>query len=319
LWFEFKEVPVVGHIRVGNFKEPIGLEHLTSSRYLDFMERSFLQDAYFGPFNNGFSPGIMIFDTSHDKRLHYDLGIFKNTTNVFGFGVGGGEYAVTGRLGYLVWYDEPSQGRYLAHLGISGSHRDLDDGRIRIRSRGSLRNGPGVLNPVLADTGFFFGDDQDLLGLEAAAVVGPWLFQAEYTGSSVSEGFQGGRNLGTVFTHGYYMEALYFLTGEHRAYDHKVFSFGRVVPHENAFLVRTPHGICHGHGAWQVGGRYSYLDLRDDGINGGTIQDWTLGLNWFLNPNMKIQWNYVLTHREGQGGVGDGSFHGVGMRLAHDF
>ena len=54
LWVTFREVPVAGNIRVGNVKEPIGMEHLHSSRYLDFMERSFNQDAFYGPSNNGF-------------------------------------------------------------------------------------------------------------------------------------------------------------------------------------------------------------------------------------------------------------------------
>ena len=59
------EMPI-GNFRVGNFKEPIGLEHLTSSRWLDFMERSYNQDAFYGPFNNGFSPGMMLFDFTTD-------------------------------------------------------------------------------------------------------------------------------------------------------------------------------------------------------------------------------------------------------------
>ena len=45
----------------------------------------------------------------------------------------------------------------------------------------------------------------------------------------------------------------------------------------------------------------------------------TLGLNWFLNPNMKIQLNCLLARREGQQGQGDGWFNGIGMRTAVDF
>src|SRR5690606_9057802 len=52
LWLTWRELPRLGNIRVGNVKEPIGMEHLESSRFLDFIERSFLQDAIFGPYNN---------------------------------------------------------------------------------------------------------------------------------------------------------------------------------------------------------------------------------------------------------------------------
>ncbi len=47
----------------------------------------------------------------------------------------------------------------------------------------------------------------------------------------------------------------------------------------------------------------------------------TVGLNWFLNPNFKIQWNYVLAGRVAPaGGQGtDGTYNGFGMRVAHDF
>ncbi len=320
-WIQLKELPVVGHLRMGNMKEPIGLEHLTSSRYLDFIERSYLQDAFTGPFNNGFTPGVMIWDTSEDERWYYALGAFKNNSNIFGFGVGDGEYAVTGRLAHLLWYDEPTEGRYLAHVGVAASHRDTDDDRLRIRSRGSLRNGPpGPLNPVLADTGTYVANDQDLIAFEGAVVWGPWLFQSEYIASFASDSFLlNGAPLGTTFSDGYYVQVLYFLTGEHRAYLVERAAFGRVVPHDNFFLVRGIHGLCHGKGAWQIGARYNYLDLRDDGLDGGIIRDWTLGLNWFLNPNLKVQWNYVYTDRDAPGAIAGGDFHGFGTRLAFDF
>jgi len=45
----------------------------------------------------------------------------------------------------------------------------------------------------------------------------------------------------------------------------------------------------------------------------------TVGLNWFLNPNMKIQCNYMLAQRDGQQGQGNGNFDGFGVRAAIDF
>lgn len=319
LWWDVKEVPLVGHIRVGQFKEPIGLEHNNSSRFLDFLERSFNQDAFTGPFNNGFTPGIMAWNMREDKRFTYAVGLFKNVNNVFGFGVGDGEYALTARLTGLPVYDEPSNGRFLVHVGGAVSYRALDDHRIRIRSRASLRNGPGVLNPVLVDTGFFTGDSQTLLVPELAVVWGPLHLQAEYAASLVDSAQNAsGAPLGTAFAHGYYVQALWFLTGEHRAYDYERGAFARVVPYENAFFVRRRTGPAFGRGAWQLGVRYAQLDLRDPGLDGGVVEDVTIGVNWFWNPNLKIQANYVYTSRVGPGGDG-GDINGFGMRLAHDF
>lgn len=259
-----------------------------------------------------------------DERGSVSCGIYKNTTNVYAFGVGDGEYAVTGRVTYLPYYDEASNGRSLVHVGASGSHRDTDNNQIRYRTRASLRNGPGALNPVLADTGTFAADTQDLVGLEAAWVAGPLLLQGEWIGSYTQD-IAGGPQYGTYFCNGYYVEALYFLTGEHREYENRFGggAFGRVVPYENAFLVRGCNGCpIFGRGAWQTGVRFNKADLTDSGINGGVVQDVTLGLNWFLNPNTKIQWNYIHTWREAPGTVGaagNGEFDGFGMRFAHDF
>jgi phosphate-selective porin OprO/OprP len=156
--------------------------------------------------------------------------------------------------------------------------------------------------------------------LEGAVVWGSWLVQSEYIGSWATDSvLPGGAQLGTTFSHGAYLEVLYFLTGEHRAYDFDRAAFGRVIPYDRFYLVRGIHGLCCGKGAWQVGARYGWLDLRDGGLDGGVVEDWTLGVNWFLNPNMKLQWNYVLTDREGPNGIGEGHISGCGMRLAYDF
>jgi phosphate-selective porin OprO/OprP len=90
------------------------------------------------------------------------------------------------------------------------------------------------------------------------------------------------------------LEVLYFLTGEHRAYNLKEAVFDRVTPLRNFNIW----GDGCGWGAWQVGLRYGYLDLQDKGVNGATLHDIVLGLNWFLNPNAKIQWNLAVDHRE---------------------
>jgi phosphate-selective porin OprO/OprP len=83
--------------------------------------------------------------------------------------------------------------------------------------------------------------------------------------------------------------------------------------------VRNEHGgLCHSLGAWQAGVRYSWIDLTDKGLNGGTAQDLTFGLNWYLNPNLKIQWNYSVAERD-LDGPSDGYIHGFGMRTAFDF
>ena len=316
LWVTFREVPLVSNIRIGNVKEPIGFEHLTSSRYLDFMERSYNQDLFYGAYNNGFSPGIVMYDNWADEMGTWSTGFFKNNTNVFGYGIGEGEYAWTSRLTYLPWFEE--EGRYLTHLGVAGSYRDPNNGQAQYRARGSLRNGMGGVNPTLASTSLFNTTDVQYGSLEFVHQMDSLLIQAEYTGAwnrnATGNGTSApaGADLGDVYVYGWYAEVLYFLTGEHREYEKKVGNFGRVIPHEN-------FGKSGSLGAFQVGARYNQMSLVDSGMDGGRLEDVTVGLNWFLNPNMKIQSNYAYTIRDAQAGPGGGDYYGYGMRLAWDF
>jgi phosphate-selective porin OprO/OprP len=40
--------------------------------------------------------------------------------------------------------------------------------------------------------------------------------------------------------------------------------------------------------------RYSTLDLNDGAVvQGGELDDITLGFNWYFNPNMRLMFNYV--------------------------
>ena len=81
--------------------------------------------------------------------------------------------------------------------------------------------------------------------------------------------------------------------------------------------------------------RYNYLCLSDGEVNGGVLNGMTLGLNWLLNPNARVYFNYDFTYRNfsntpytknSSGEVipapsydGSGWIHGLGTRLAFDF
>ena len=321
LWVAFRNIPYFGHIRIGNQKEPIGFERLTSSAFLNFMERSFNQDAFYGPFDNGFIPGIMNYSTFADRRGTYAVGVFKNVTNPWAYDVGGGNYKATGRVtGLLLYRDE---GREVMHLGVSARQSDYDNGLARFRVRGTERAGLSSTWPLYANTGVFGGSGgQQDLNLESVNVFGPWTIDAEYLLHWSHDAFLPRKPaVGTLFYSGGYVEVLYFLTGEHRTYIRESALYDRVVPRKNAYWVQGKEGAPNecGYGAWQVGLRCNYLNLNDKGIDGGVLKDITLGLNWFINPNMKFQWNYSVTDRHSPGGQSDGIIQGLGMRFAMDY
>jgi phosphate-selective porin OprO/OprP len=214
----------------------------------------------------------------------------------------------------LPWYED--DGERLMHLGVGSWGGELVEGELRVRARPLLRNGPGFAVPVLVDTGEVPGSRQYTFGPEFALVLGPLTVQAEWTGQFLTDAVANGQPQGTVFYHGAYVEVLYFLTGEHREYVKREGVFGRVIPNENYHVKKND--TYRAFGAWEVGVRFSYVDLNDKAIQGGQLYDWTVGLNWYLNPNMKVQFNYILEHRDVPG-VAQGWINGFGARVAYDF
>jgi phosphate-selective porin OprO/OprP len=328
LWITLTHLPWIGNFRLGNSKPLIGFEHLTSSRFLNFMERSLQFDAYLEEGDNGFAPGMSIFNNyGENDRGTWGAGIWKTTRAIYGWNVGDGELSYIGRATYLpVWRDN---GRTMLHVGMGAAWKDLDDDVARYRTRTLIRNGPAALHNIVA-VAQVHGKNEAIFNPELVAQVGPFLIQSEYIGTYMSGVDRITRTpLGTenikisprsYFTQGAYVEALYFLTGESRDYNKKTGSFGRVIPFRNYFCVPGQDGgNLFSSGAWQVGARYSYLDLDNNGINGGTVHSGTVGLNWFLNPNFKIQWNYEYGHRMVAGGTSNGYYQGAGMRFAFDW
>jgi phosphate-selective porin OprO and OprP len=349
LWAQFRNP--YANVRIGNLKPAISFEHNTSSRFLNFLERSYAFDAYVGGPDNGFTPGVLVFRNFADDRVHLSASVTRFNQTVFGVNTGDGELQGCLRVGAFPIYDQ--DGRCAVWVGCGYRHNDSDflvgnsrqfspqtDGQIRLRARTLLRNGPAELHTPLLDI-FPFASSQDLIVPEFAAVFGPLTIQGEYFGSWVHDARAtvGAPPGVTQFTQSAYVEALYFLTGEHRVFNRQIPGFGRVVPYENFWLVKDNHGGPYlGRGAWQVGARYSWIDLADQGVLGGnntigSAQSLTLGLNWFLNPNTKVQWNYTYEKRYQINTVGaaspnagllpllpsDGHLQGFGMRLAFDF
>jgi phosphate-selective porin OprO/OprP len=313
VWIQVRDVPYFGYVRFGNQTKPIGMDNNTAAANLEFMERSDNQDAFYGPFDNGFALGLAAQNWAPSERVTWRYGIFRPTTNVFGVALN--KYSLGARVTALPLYED--DGQRLIHLGLGYWGGELVDDELRDRARPLLRNAPGFADPILVDTGELGGSHQYTIGPEFALVWGSLTVQAEYAGQYFTDATDSsGVNQGTVFYHGGYVEVLYFLTGEYQPYQRRDGAFGRVIPLHDYHLKKDDcHWSC---GAWQVGARFSCLDLNDKDIVGGTLYDWTAGLNWFLNANMKCQFNLIAEHRDVPG-VTPGWISGVGVRASYDF
>jgi phosphate-selective porin OprO and OprP len=134
------------------------------------------------------------------------------------------------------------------------------------------------------DTGNIPGDVQyfSLVGAELAGVYGPLSLQGEYIRTDVD------RSVGdSLVFDGYYGYMSWFLTGESRNYKADKGIFDILVP-QKPFSLTTG-----GLGAWELGTRFSEIDLNDDGVLGGRERNITAGLNWYPNAYIRFMANYI--------------------------
>jgi len=321
VWAGLKDVPYVGRVRVGHFFEPFFLDRQTPNRYVTFMERS-LPDQPFAPARN---MGVMANNTYLDQRGTWALGYFRSDSDVFGDDVGDGfENAITGRVTGLPWYDEASGGREYVHLGFGYSFRGTNGDQVQFRSQPEARIGAASPNvPYFAGTGSIPADSFQLIGFEAAIVEGPFHLTSEYVLTPVNADPVRGRPNDVLLFHGWYAETGYFLTGEHRPYRRDIGTFDRVIPKRDFLRYRgEPKEKCVelGPGAWQIAARVSTLDLNDGVVRGGDLVDTTLGLNWHLNPYLRVTTNWVHAFVRSAPGDGPPSDADIfGLRVGYDF
>ncbi|MFC1888231.1 OprO/OprP family phosphate-selective porin [Thermodesulfobacteriota bacterium] len=279
LYIGLKKLPIIGTLKVGHFKEPFSLEALMCSKYITFMERS-LADVFAPGRNVGIMTGGPIFA----KRMTWHIGFFRETDNA-GFGKGDqGGYAGTFRLTGLPYKKEDN----LLHLGFAYRYSSPDDDVVDFDARPESHLAENFVN-----TGDIPADRLSSIGAETALVAGPFSVQGEYMHAFIIAP--------SDFTYksiyGYYIYVSWFLTGENRPYKSSSGKFGRVRPRKN-FLGNTK-----GAGAWEVAVRYSHLDLDDEEgrLHGGILNDFSTGINWYLNAHTRVMLNYVFADLEDVG------------------
>lgn len=278
-------------LRVGKVKGPVGLERLQSGGAIALVERGFptelapnrdlgvqLQGEVFsGRLNyvlgiyNGAPDGRDAATTNADKEFDYAGRVFwepfRNSANAFsglGLGVGastGDAYGAGNNV--LPRYRTPGQAQffsYAANVAADGAHR-------RLSPQGYFYNGRyGVLGEYITSTQTVRVTSGVNAGRRAELEHEAW----QLTGSLV-------------------------LTGEDASY-------------RGVARPDRPYTIGgEGWGAFELVGRYGELNLDEDSFpffasasaSARSSRAWTLGLNWYLNSNLKLVANYTEASFEG--------------------
>jgi phosphate-selective porin OprO/OprP len=295
-YIDLRFFPEAG-LRGGQFKAPFSREELTSSRFINFVERSILNDL--APARE---QGVMLHGRFLDGALTYQLGVFNGVpeeateTNT--------SKELAGRLVVQPFRRttiELAKGLYLggnatwepaSELSAQGRTGARTDPRFRYfasqPTHGDRTRFGGDVSWVWGPVGLFFEYEQQR-------------DQRNSCGTQSGGRCTGGADLDDVVAEGFYVEAMFIVTGETKPLA------GPVIPKRNF----SPLPGKLGPGAWEVGLRYAQLDFRSDdpvdffdgnitnGITGGRgtaengVDALTAGVNWYLNPRTRMMFNWT--------------------------
>ena len=287
-------------VKLGSFKEPLTLEDTTSDIQTSFIERSMAVNAFVDNLNI-FKVGIganysadrwlvaTALQTQGPGAMNGATSYVQPTVNSQS-GAGNTSWELNGRVAGTPWMASPTQ---LLHVGGWGSYTSVNN---NMTGDGSLANGGVAFGTQMGNmdrtsilnTGNLSASATQLataynrFGAETAVVLGPFSAQAEYLQTNVSGNGYSNNSMG-----GYYGYVTYFVTGESRNYVTKTGAFDRVKPKHN-------FDMKGGMGAWELLAGFDELNLKSgDKINGGSAELGKLGINWYFNPRVRLNTNYV--------------------------
>ena len=197
-----------------------------------------------------------------------------------------------------------SAANWLAHLGVNYQyviHPNDAGAAATPRYAAQLRDRPELRldGARLVDTGAIHSRHTTVLGLEGAFQTGPVVIEGEYFRYKIDRRITTAVNPPNPHFAGYYVMGSWMLTGESRVYN----------PVEARFdapkLKRNFDPKAGTWGAFELAARYSDLDLNYrqgapgttpaaaiGAVRGGEQKIYTLGLNWYLNPAMRVMVDY---------------------------
>ena len=315
-------------VRIGHFESLNGLEQITSSNNISFTERAAFNDA----FSNTRRLGGAVAWHDDDNSIRAEAGLFTAHSIDSSFDNDG--WIGAGRLVYA-----PKAFGGQLHFGATVQQREFasnNNGTASVSvnapstnqlARYRARPNTQLTDVRFVDTGSFAAKSDRILGLELAAIFpgfyfageGQWTKVNAYRAGDIATGLDSFANGNSAVTptgdpsfFGMYAEAGYFLTGETRGYKDGLWGRTKVLkPIDKKGL-----------GAFQVAGRFEYLDLDSNALKngltnnflngsssmaalntrlgrGGTQTSYLLALNWYPIDYVRFMLNYGRVDVEG--------------------
>lgn len=325
-------------VRAGKFKSFVGLERLQSGSDIKFLERSYVTNAILP--NRDL--GVAVHGDVFGNKLNYAFGIVNGVADGGNISTGtefNEDKELTARL-FATPFKESDSALAGLGFGIGATYTDSQGERnldwTGTTSADATRNGlpsyvsEGQQTFFRYNTAAVADGKRFRVSPQAHYYIGPFGLLAEYarvaqdvsllssTTSNTNTVISSGTNK-TLHHDAWEIAASYLLTGEDA-------SFKGVKPKRDFDLDKG------GWGAWELVARYSEIELDDDTFRNpsGTAftgayadlstsarkaQTWTGGVNWYLNPNVKLAVNYEQTKFEGGAGIGITAINAAGTNV----
>lgn len=252
------------NLRLGQAKPYRGMEELTSSNEITFMERPLATAS--GIYNNQFTTGAFL--DGSGEGYGYGVSVYTprsvDAAETQGLGVNARGFIVPLRTnGNLI------------HIGLSASQDNFEtnttskDPRIVGRENG-LKTGA-----LIAASTF---NEQQTIAAELAARFGAFSMQGEYAKATFEDNRAGVVSVADNDLETYYVQASYFLTEHTKPYDFK----------KGVFKSPKLNGE---EGAVELKARYDMIENKD--VSGNEASAYTVGVNYYATPNTRFMVEYV--------------------------
>jgi len=250
----------LGELSFGKLKETFSYEMVGDAANLPQLER------LMSPFFVSRSWGARLNRSLAGERMTLALGAYNDWfAKSLPYQDSGWDFSA--RLTGLPYVEET--GRHFLHLGATWRYVGADDGVLRYRGRPESN-----VTDNYVDTGDIPASHANHFGAELLWNEGPVSVLGEYDLARVASSANG-----TLTFDGWYLTGSWVVTGEHRPYDRKVGYARRVLPERRW-------------GAVELIARYGEVDLTDRDLDGGVLEKWFAGVNWWASRRWRISLGY---------------------------
>lgn len=258
-----------GKFTIGQFKPYRSMEELTSSNEILVMERPFASAT--GLFNGRqFQQGVGYQRSGENYSIGVTAFNLRSAASARTEGAG-----VSGRVTWAPINDENST----LHLGAWFSNENLNKGSANVTASANYAGRRGPAQTIATTTGAS-GDQVTAYAAEIAGSFGPTFFQGEYVQSTYEQPTGTDQDVNT-----WYVQGSWIINGGHKPYKAATGVFGSPKVGEK--------------GLWELIARYDTIENKD--IANREASSLILGMNYYVNPNLRFMFNYTQGENEVNG------------------